>query len=111
MEQVLRWDPDIVISGYHHSSVPGEFYRTVWQDPLWKLTRAVKTGEVCEAPQYPFSWIDRPPSVNCIIVAGRRPPPLRSRGSASTFALTLQSMTKSAGISTQAGCRLAFVRP
>ena len=67
MEQVLRWDPDIVLAGYDHSSVPGEFYRTVWQDPVWKLARAVKNREIYEAPQYPFNWIDRPPSANRII--------------------------------------------
>jgi iron complex transport system substrate-binding protein len=67
MEQVLRWDPEIVISGYDHNSSPGEFYRSVWQDPLWKQVKAVKNRAVFETPQYPFNWIDRPPSVNRII--------------------------------------------
>ena len=67
MEQVLQWDPEIVIAGYDHNSSPGDFYRSVWQDPLWQPVKAVKTHAVFEAPQYPFNWIDRPPSVNRII--------------------------------------------
>jgi len=67
MEQVLRWNPEIVISGYDHTSSPGEFYKTVWNDPAWRLVAAVRNHEVYEAPQYPFNWIDRPPSVNRII--------------------------------------------
>ena len=67
MEQVLQWDPEIVIAGYDHNSSPGDFYRSVWQDPIWQHVKAVKAHAVFEAPQYPFNWIDRPPSVNRII--------------------------------------------
>jgi len=67
MEQVLRWNPEIVISGYDHASTPGEFYKTVWSDSAWKIVVAVRNHEVYETPQYPFNWIDRPPSVNRII--------------------------------------------
>ena len=67
MEQVLRWNPEIVISGYDHASTPGEFYKTVWNDPAWKIVAAVRNHEVYETPQYPFNWIDRPPSVNRMI--------------------------------------------
>jgi iron complex transport system substrate-binding protein len=67
MEQVLLWDPDIVITGYDHKSVPGVFFRILWRDPLWTQVRAVKDHEVYEAPQYPWNWVDRPPSVNRII--------------------------------------------
>lgn len=66
-EQILIWNPDIVIAGYDHVSSPGQFYRAVWTDPLWQRTKAVRTKQVYEAPQYPFNWIDRPPSVNRII--------------------------------------------
>jgi len=67
MEQVLRWNPEIVITGYDHLSSPGEFYKMVWTNPAWSLVRAVRNREVFETPQYPFNWIDRPPSVNRII--------------------------------------------
>jgi len=67
MEQVLRWNPEVIISGYDHTSSPGEFYRKVWSNPAWKKVAAVRNREVFETPQYPFNWIDRPPSVNRII--------------------------------------------
>jgi iron complex transport system substrate-binding protein len=67
MEQVLRWNPEIVVSGYDHVSSPGEFYSTVWTNPRWRLVKAVRDREVYEMPQYPYSWIDRPPSANRLI--------------------------------------------
>jgi iron complex transport system substrate-binding protein len=67
MEQILQWNPDVVISGYDHTSSPGEFYRSVWSNDAWRMVRAVKNHEVYEVPQYPFNWMDRPPSVNRII--------------------------------------------
>jgi iron complex transport system substrate-binding protein len=67
MEQVLRWNPDIVIAGYDHNTSPGEFYRKVWSDPVWRNVKAVQKHEVYETPQYPFNWIDRPPSANRIL--------------------------------------------
>jgi iron complex transport system substrate-binding protein len=70
MEQILLWNPEVVISGYDHSGkpgVPGDFYRAIWNNPLWRHVQAVRNREVYEVPQYPFCWIDRPPSVNRII--------------------------------------------
>jgi len=67
MEQVLQWNPDVVISGYDHTSSPGEFYRSVWTIDAWQMVRAVKNHDVYEAPQYPFNWLDRPPGVNRVI--------------------------------------------
>ena len=67
MEQVLLWNPEILISGYDHNASPGEFYTKVWTDPAWMRIAAVRNREVYETPQYPFCWIDRPPSVNRII--------------------------------------------
>ncbi len=67
MEQILRWNPEIIITGYDHNSSPGEFYKGVWTDSRWKRVNAVRTGQVYETPQYPFCWIDRPPSVNRIV--------------------------------------------
>jgi iron complex transport system substrate-binding protein len=67
MEQVLRWNPEVVISVRDHSSAASEFYKAVWADSTWQLVAAVRNREVYEAPQYPFSWLDRPPSANRII--------------------------------------------
>jgi iron complex transport system substrate-binding protein len=67
MEQIFKWNPEIVIAGYDHSAAIGDFYRAVWTDPLWSQTAAVKKHAVYQAPQYPFNWIDRPPSANRII--------------------------------------------
>jgi iron complex transport system substrate-binding protein len=67
MEQVLTWNPDVIVAGYDYISTPGEFYRKVWTDPVWNHVAAVRKGQVVEVPQYPFNWIDRPPSVNRII--------------------------------------------
>lgn len=67
MEQVLKWNPQIVITGYDHSSSPGAFYQDIWRNAQWKRVDAVQHKQVYEAPQYPHSWIDRPPSANRII--------------------------------------------
>jgi iron complex transport system substrate-binding protein len=67
MEQVLRWNPEIVISARDHTSAASEFYKTVWTDSTWQIVAAVRNREVYETPQYPFSWLDRPPSANRII--------------------------------------------
>lgn len=67
MEQLLQWNPEIIITGYDHNSSPGEFYGTVWSSRTWSRIRAVRNGEVYEAPQYPHNWIDRPPDSNRII--------------------------------------------
>jgi iron complex transport system substrate-binding protein len=67
MEQILTWNPEIVIAGYDHEMSPGAFYRGVWGDSLWRQVKAVKARAVYEAPQFPFNWIDRPPSANRVI--------------------------------------------
>ncbi len=67
MEQIFVWNPEVVIAGYDHEHSPGVFYSAVWSDPMWSQIRAVKDHAVYEAPQFPFNWIDRPPSVNRII--------------------------------------------
>jgi iron complex transport system substrate-binding protein len=67
MEQVLMWNPEIIIGGYDHTTSPGEFYSKVWTNPAWSRLAAVRNHEVYETPQYPFCWIDRPPSVNLVI--------------------------------------------
>jgi iron complex transport system substrate-binding protein len=67
MEQIFVWNPEVIIAGYDHEQSPGAFYSAVWSDPLWSRIKAVKNHAVYEAPQFPFNWIDRPPSANRII--------------------------------------------
>jgi iron complex transport system substrate-binding protein len=57
IEQVLLWDPDVIILA------PDSNYGDIFSDPLWADVRAVKEGEVYEVPEAPYNWLDRPPSV------------------------------------------------
>ena len=58
IEQVLRWDPEVVVT------LDREFAEWVRDDPLWRGVRAVREGRVHLAPKLPFGWIDFPPGVN-----------------------------------------------
>lgn len=58
MEQVLAWDPGVIVTLNPH------FFRRVHRDPLWRGVRAVRNHRVYLAPDLPFGWFDRPPSVN-----------------------------------------------
>jgi iron complex transport system substrate-binding protein len=60
-EQVLGWDPEIVIA------IDPAFVASVRADPLWKNVRAIRDGRVYLVPQAPFPWVDFPPSVNRLI--------------------------------------------
>lgn len=61
IEQVLRWNPDIVIT------IDPNFYAAARVHPLWRELPAVKAGRLYLAPNVPFGWIDFPPSVNRLI--------------------------------------------
>lgn len=62
MEQVLNWNPQVII-------VQGgsDAYRVITTDSTWATIDAVKSGRVYKMPNMPFSWADRPPSVNRFI--------------------------------------------
>ena len=61
MEQVIRWDPEVILAA------EPDFYATVRADPLWQDITAVKTGRVYLIPRTAFCWFDRPPGINRII--------------------------------------------
>ncbi|MDD1727878.1 MAG: ABC transporter substrate-binding protein [Methanospirillum sp.] len=61
IEQVLSWNPDLILAG------DSRFYKSVLSDPNWKDINAVKNKNVFLIPNQPFGWIDRPPGVNRII--------------------------------------------
>lgn len=62
-EQVLLWNPDIVITWDR------TFFENVTKapDPFWQSVSALINKRVYLAPTAPFGWIDRPPSLNRII--------------------------------------------
>ncbi len=66
LEQLLKWNPDIIITGYDKET-GGEFFKDVFDNSDWKSIKAVKDKRVYQIPAYPFDWFDRPPSVNRII--------------------------------------------
>ena len=60
LEQVLLWDPDVIIT------IDQDFAAGVRTDPDWRSVAAVRTGRVHLSPKLPFGWVDFPPSVNRI---------------------------------------------
>jgi iron complex transport system substrate-binding protein len=58
IEQVIAVDPDTIVTWDEN------FYRRVWDDPLWAGITAVRSKRVYFSPTAPFGWIDRPPSLN-----------------------------------------------
>ena len=61
IEQVLRWDPEVIIT------IDISFAETVRDNPLWQGVRAVRDGRVHLSPKLPFGWVDFPPGVNRLI--------------------------------------------
>lgn len=61
LEQVLAWDPQVIISW---GDQRGGAYSIIKSNPDWANIDAVKNDRVYEMPNTPFSWMDRPPSVN-----------------------------------------------
>lgn len=62
LEQVLAWDPQVIIAW--DDQVRGGADELIRTNPDWATISAVKDGRVYTMPNTPFSWCDRPPSVN-----------------------------------------------
>lgn len=62
LEQVLAWNPEVIIT-------INENFHASLEDPdaVWSRVKAVQAGQVYLAPKRPFGWFDRPPSVNRLI--------------------------------------------
>ncbi|MDR3338280.1 MAG: ABC transporter substrate-binding protein [Treponema sp.] len=58
LEQILLWDPDVILFG------PGSVYATAGADPVWKQLKAIKSGAYYEIPEGPYNWMGSPPSIN-----------------------------------------------
>ncbi len=65
LEQVLKWDPEVIISW--DSEIRGGAYEDIKTNPDWSQITAVKDGRVYAMPNLPWAWCDRPPGVNRII--------------------------------------------
>ena len=61
MEQLVAWQPEIVIT------MDRAFFKDVKSKPGWDQVKAVKDGKVFLAPSLPWGWIDGPPSLNRLI--------------------------------------------
>ena len=57
IEQIMKWDPEVIIFG------PESIYDTVASEPSWSGVTAIKTGNFYEAPSGPYGWLSSPPSV------------------------------------------------
>ncbi|MFC2821913.1 MAG: ABC transporter substrate-binding protein [Spirochaetales bacterium] len=57
MEQILKWNPDVVIFA------PGSIYGTVASNDTWQGVSAIKNGTYYESPTGPYNWMGFPPSV------------------------------------------------
>ena len=67
LEQLIAWNPEVIISGYEYGQRPDLALDRLTADPAWSQLTAVKKRQVFETPHLPFNWFDRPPSVNRII--------------------------------------------
>lgn len=68
-EQLLAWDPDVIIvNGEPKADMTGSAAaEAILPDPLFATLKAVQNGAVYGTPNAPFSWVDRPPGPNRIV--------------------------------------------
>jgi iron complex transport system substrate-binding protein len=52
VEQVLRWDPEIILLGNFDNAVPQDLY----SDPVWKTVSAVRNRRVYKVPLGGYRW-------------------------------------------------------
>lgn len=62
MEQVITWNPDVIVEAIYDNHIDG-----VFTSKEWSGINAVKNGKVFSAPDEPYNWADTPPSSNRII--------------------------------------------
>ena len=69
LEQLLAWDPDVIIvNGEPKSNMSGgDAADAILNDPDFATLKAVQAGQVYGTPNAPFSWVDRPPGPNRIV--------------------------------------------
>jgi iron complex transport system substrate-binding protein len=70
MEQVMRWDPDIILveqASFASQEGNDSFFRDGLRQESWQGLRAVREHHVYLVPSAPFGWVDGPPGVNRLI--------------------------------------------
>ena len=60
-EQLLLWEPDIIIVDKQ------KLYDSIINDDMWKELAAVSEGRIYKIPSAPYSFMNSPPSVNRMI--------------------------------------------
>jgi iron complex transport system substrate-binding protein len=58
LEQILLWDPEVIIFN------PDSIYAAAGMDPTWRQLRAIRANTYYEIPQGPYNWMGMPPSIN-----------------------------------------------
>jgi iron complex transport system substrate-binding protein len=58
MEQILLWDPDIILFA------PDSIYTAAGSDRLWSELRAVRNRNYFRVPLGPYNWMGSPPTIN-----------------------------------------------
>lgn len=66
MEQVLAWNPEIILISYFRDGEDSS-YPMILEEKPWQNVRGVKARQVYEIPTGPFNWFDRPPAVSRLI--------------------------------------------
>lgn len=56
MEQIITWEPDVIVADSN-----------VFNDGSWEQLSAVKENKIYIIPSLPFSWFDKPPSINRLL--------------------------------------------
>ena len=65
LEQVLRWNPEVIIAW--DTDVRGGAANDIRTNRNWSTIKAVQDGRVYAMPNEPWAWCDRPPGVNRLI--------------------------------------------
>lgn len=61
MEQLILWDPEVIL--FRHDSI----YDEIADDETWAQLQAVREGEYYKIPCGPYGWISSPPAVQCYL--------------------------------------------
>lgn len=61
MEQLLNWDPEVIVFA------PDSYYEYAADDRTWESLQAVKNGTFYEVPIGPYNWMGFPPSSNRVM--------------------------------------------